>query len=351
MLAKDYDYLLIFEQGLRNLFVTATEALKIPDKKIIYALDLSSWLSHPSAIFSLVDSNNEGEKIYRHLNLSLDKQFSDFVTCTVEGISYIATAKDKVIMNQMYIDRKNFSAADMWAFHALTKKYYDVDDSSGWILDLGANIGTTGIYFTKKIAPNLKCLAFEPDKENFRMLKANILLNDLEDKFIVENIGLGAESGEQIMYKNSINPGGNSIIKYGENMSKEKINIITLDSYLASSEIFPEDVKYIWIDTEGFEAQVLIGMENLITKNPAPIFIEYNPVAWERCGVLLKVIALLDKYYSHFIMIKEFLQTGKIKVYPIAKLQNFKDPTTGLVGFGGLGDIFLIAKGRNIIEA
>jgi len=84
----------------------------------------------------------------------------------------------------------------MKIFHDLAQKYYQVDDSNGLFLDLGANIGTTGIYFLKKLTPNLKLLAFEPDAENFKMLHANLILNDLYENSIVENFGLGIEESE-----------------------------------------------------------------------------------------------------------------------------------------------------------
>ena len=65
---------------------------------------------------------------------------NSFVTCTVEGLSYVATAKDNVIMPNMYVGRVNWSSRDMKRFHELAQKYYGIDDSEGFFLDLGANI-------------------------------------------------------------------------------------------------------------------------------------------------------------------------------------------------------------------
>lgn len=82
------------------------------------------------------------------------KNSNAFVTCTVEGLSYVATSADNIIMDNMYVRRVNWASNEMRLFYELAKKYYNVDDSAGYFLDLGANIGTTGVYFCKKLAPN-----------------------------------------------------------------------------------------------------------------------------------------------------------------------------------------------------
>ena len=264
---------------------------------------------------------------------------NDFVTCTVEGINYVATSKDITIMQDMYVSRVNYSAADMKMFHDLAKKYYNVDDSEGYFLDLGANIGTTGIYFCKKLAPNLKCLAFEPDAENFKLLRINTILNDMEDKSTLVNCGLGDKMEEIPLYKNSANPGANSIFQYMENMSSETIKIIPLDSYFAENKIAAEEVKYIWIDTEGFEVQVLLGAKNLLIKNPVPVFMECNPKAWNISGKLEQMVELIKEAgYTHYIWIQEQMSSGEENLHPIEKILTIP------ASIDQIGDIFLIRK-------
>ena len=259
---------------------------------------------------------------------------NDFVTCTVEGVNYVATAKDDAIMRDMYVSRVNFSAAGIKMFHDLAKKYFNVDDSAGYFLDLGANIGTTGIYFCKKLAPNLKCLAFEPDAENFKLLRINTILNDMEDRATLVNCGLGENFDTMTMYRNLENPGANSTFQYMENMPSETIKIIPLDAYLDENKIDPQEIKYIWVDTEGFEAQVLLGAKNLLAKNPAPIFMECNLRAWDNSGYFDDMLALLSEHYTHFIRV----QVDET-IYPLNALKTMERPDNPL---GQTGDIFLI---------
>ncbi|MBE8953975.1 MAG: FkbM family methyltransferase [Quinella sp. 1Q7] len=345
LLSKDaWDWLLIFEQGSRNLFDAAIQLLKLPPDRVIYALDLNSWLQHPKAALVLTNpASPNGAYIYNYLNWAWSRQLNNFVTCTVEGLSYVATSQDDMIMRSMYTERVNWVANDMQLFHALAQKYYGVDDGAGYFLDLGANIGTTGIYFTKKLAPNLKLLAFEPDAENFKLLSVNLLLNDLgDDKVTIVNSGLGDKFDEMTMYRDLENPGSNRLVQYKADMPHETIKIMPLDSYLAENNIAARDVKYIWIDTEGFEAQVLLGAKNLLTENPAPIFVEFNLGAWRKSGCFDEFFAIIAGKYSHFIL----LDYGKETLYPIDALRTLTPPTEGFGRIGG--DIFLIKAGTSI---
>lgn len=57
---NSWDYLLIFENGARNFFNTMAQFMKIPPKKIIYALDLNSWAEHPAAVYELLNPARGG---------------------------------------------------------------------------------------------------------------------------------------------------------------------------------------------------------------------------------------------------------------------------------------------------
>ena len=339
---NSWDWLLIFERGLRNFFDTTIQVLKLPLDRVIYALDMNSWVQHPKAAFTLANTIRGGG-IFLTINFAMSQQLNSFVTCTVEGISYVATAADNMIMRQMYTARSNWAAEDMRAFHELAKKYYNVDDSAGYFLDLGANIGTTGIYFLKKFTPNLKLIAFEPDAENFKLLSVNLLLNDIANKTFAVNCGLGDKRDEMAIHRNLDNPGGNSLIENESHTATSTAKILPLDDYLAENQIAAQEVKYIWIDTEGFEPQVLIGAKNLLRENPAPIFMECNLGAWKNSGRFEEMMTLLAENYSHFML----FSSGKEILCPLDALRSFEIPNNAP---GQIGDIFLIKKGAFAAE-
>ena len=347
---SSWEYLLVFEQGAHQFFVVLAQFMNIPPQRVIFALDWNSWATHPAAMYTLLNPQGGGQLAYRILHFQTARQFNYFTSCTTaDGLHYVATSKDEAILGQMYINRQNYSADTIEAFYLLTKNFYNVDDSEGIFLDIGANIGTTGIYFLKKFAPNLKLLAFEPDPENFKLLRANLILNDLYEKTTVENYGLGNVESEQTMYRMPNNPGSNGMYTnfFLDDAPVEKVKIISLDKYFVEKNISPKDVKYIWIDTEGFEPQVLLGMKNILQENPAPVFFEFNPQRWQETGCYEKLVDFLKELYVGYIWTKEYFQTKKFTVNKIEDLLKFRN-STDAAGF--IGDIFLIHELKDEVK-
>ena len=44
---KSWEYLLVFENGARQFFVTLAQFMNIPENRVVYALDWNSWATHP----------------------------------------------------------------------------------------------------------------------------------------------------------------------------------------------------------------------------------------------------------------------------------------------------------------
>ena len=341
----DWDYVFIFDddnsQAVFNEILSTMRAMNVPTDNIIFATTALSWTDHPAAAYLLLNPTEEpAEKVFRWLNFVNHKKWHQYNVCTVEGLNYVATSADEYTLALMCLDRKNYAADEMKAFHALTKKFYGVDDDDGYFLDLGANIGTTGVYFLQKLAPRLKLFAVEPDAENFKLLRVNLIMNDLDNRATLVNCGLGDKFDTLSMYRDPTNPACNGFLCEGDRPT-ETIQIAPLDYLLAESDISPAEVKYIWIDTEGFEAQVLLGAKNLLAQTSAPLFVECNLGAWKNSGLLERLIEFLATVgYRHFITIQEFLRTGNEKIYPIKDILvgvNYVEPPLGQVG-----DIFLI---------
>ena len=344
ILRGDWDYVLIFDdKDSREIFdemLSTMRAMNFSTDNIIFAKTITSWLDKSAAVYSLLNPLT-AEKTFRWLNFVNHRKWHRYTACDAEEIHYVGTSADDYIIGYSYINNKNDSTDKMKTFHALAKKYYGTDDGDGYFLDLGANIGTTGIYFLKKLAPNLKLFAVEPDAENFKLLRVNLILNDMDSRATLVNCGLGDKFDTLTMYRDLKYPVRNSVFNYLNDTVSETIQIAPTDYLLAESEIVPEEVKYIWIDTEGFEAQVLLGAQNLLAKSNAAVFMECNLLAWKNSGLLEKMIDMLKDFgYENFISVKEFLQTDKEKIYPIENLLvavNYAKPPLGQTG-----DIFLI---------
>ena len=342
----DWDFVLIFEQGQRKLFDEIFEVMKsmnISTKNIIFAKDFFHLLNHPDAVRALFKPSTDiYTAVQRQSDFFNHKRWDNkYVSCSVEGLHYVASTEDLAIAGNMYVTNSSFASNDIKSFHELSKKYYGIDSSGGGgiFLVLGANIGTTGIYFLKKFAPDMRVIAFEPDAENFKLLRINTILNSVEDNMTLVNYGLGDKFSEMTMYIEPSNPGYNSVIKFEDRTRTETIKIIPLDAYLAENKIAVSDVKYIWIDTEGFEPQVLLGAKKLLREKPFPIFMECNLKAWDKSGCFEDMLTLLAEQYSHFILLN---RNGTETLCPLEALRTLERPNNP---FGQIGDIFLIRKG------
>lgn len=277
--------------------------------------------------------SNGGGIVQRLLHFNIARHLNSFIVAsTKDGFHFIHSAeKAGGLLSKVYFTRKNFSADELDLLNQLAKEFYNVDNSAGYFLDIGAHIGTSGIYFVKKFAPNLKLIAFEPDAENVKFLRINLILNDMEESTVIEQYAVGATDSEQILYK--AGSGAHSFFNYRNDVeSSESMKIASLDSYLAKNNIRPEEIKYLWIDTEGFEAQVVVGAKNLLAENPAPLYMEFSPTFWNKSGYYDKMMEILLQHYDKFIFIGETLKKGTKTLQPIEKLWEFKNSTINRMG-------------------
>ena len=240
-------------------------------------------------------------------------------------------------MPTMIRDGKVWSADEMHLFYRLAHEYYVLrDDEPGYFLDLGANIGTTSIYFRKKVDTNVEIVAFEPDDSNNKLLQINLLLNGLAGEAYAESYGLSDRRENRQLYYDENNPGGTSLVKNSGGMTAE-VPLISLDEYFEESGLDDARIKYIWIDTEGFELFVVGGAMNILKKRAIPLYMEFNPYLWNKQGHLQTMAdCLREAGYTRYILIQEYME-GRKEIWPVDSLVAFKD-----AGPNFQRDIFLI---------
>ena len=150
------------------------------------------------------------------------------------------------------------------------------------IFDIGAHKGETIKFFLKNFEFE-KIYSFEPIPETFELLKKNINLLDnfKKKKIVLENSAVGSAE-TKISIKQMVESSSSTIRDINQNSkyfnkkkkllysSKEDffkkidVNQITLNKYTKINSI--EKIDFLKIDTEGYELDVLIGLENKIEK-------------------------------------------------------------------------------------
>ncbi len=234
-----------------------------------------------------------------------------------EKIVYLYNREDKIIPGHMEITGHNWSDRMIEDFFSLVHKNKKEFSDDGIFFDIGANIGTTSVYVAKQY-PNMKVIGFEPMKENYYLLRANVDLNKVTN-VICENLALSDEEGEVLFQYNRDNSGDSHLVENGSSKDIEKVITKTIDGYVQEKGLHFNDIQMIWMDCQGFEAPILQGAKDLLQENPIPLLMEYNYDIYQKRGELPVIISVLNGVYSSFVNMNDETKT----VHGITELDYF----------------------------
>ena len=180
-------------------------------------------------------------KVHDYVDSKIQKKI-----VTIEGIKFLGVVENIIEVHVTNIPEIEFC-----------KKEIKKGDT---VVDIGANIGLFTLFFSKLVGTTGRVIAFEPDPENFDVLKKNIELNEITNVTLVQK-GVSNKNESVKLYKSNVS-GGHSLIK--NEWAKEYTNIqtVTLDDYFRG-----EEIDMIKIDAEGFELEVIEGGKKLLENN------------------------------------------------------------------------------------
>ncbi len=138
--------------------------------------------------------------------------------------------------------------------------------------DIGANIGSYSILASG--VNKATTIAFEPSATTFLQLQKNITINHLENKVKAFSLALGAKV-ETLYFTTALDTINHVVPEYEMKNTENRVevNVDTLDN-IAKEQGVPSLIK---IDVEGFETEVINGMEKtLADKTLKAIIIELN---------------------------------------------------------------------------
>ena len=150
-------------------------------------------------------------------------------------------------------------------------EYGPLDVAGKTVIDVGASIGDTAIYFLIKGAKRV--IAIEPNILAIHYLQRNINLNRFDDKITVVNAAVGREHSTMI-----IDPSSPPETGYKPNVAAVgvEISVIPLADIIES---LGHDVV-LKLDCEGCEFEALESIPSSILSNVDEIFLEFhrNPI-------------------------------------------------------------------------
>jgi len=161
----------------------------------------------------------------------------------------------------------------------------------GWLLDVGANVGTVCIMLARRGA-FARAMAVEPAPNTFRHLVKNVARNGLGDSIRCVNAALSATSGTAEL-ELSTNSGDHRVRVAGPLAAEQyhehtrpliRVPLRRLDDLLDEHGIARADIGLLWMDVQGHEQHVLEGAPKLLAGG-VPIVVEFWPYGLRRAGV------------------------------------------------------------------
>lgn len=147
------------------------------------------------------------------------------------------------------------------------------------VVDIGAHVGTYTVLAGKRGA---SVLAIEPDPESFRLLRINMLLNNVAG--IAENIALLDKTGHAMLKSSNEQSSANSLILKEDGLSYNDIKVPTdtLENVMKRNGIGHVDI--LKMDCEGAEYSILDSVSDKTAASIDRMIIEYHYIDAERNG-------------------------------------------------------------------
>lgn len=153
----------------------------------------------------------------------------------------------------------------------------------GTLLDVGANIGLIAIPVLERC--RARCLAFEPEPTNLRLLQRNVHRHGFEARVEIHGVALDAEPGRTMLALSEENSGDHRLMRphcaAAHGCACVEVAAARLDDVLEARKLEPPVVMKV--DCQGAEARVLRGARASLARVDH-LVIEYWPAGLLHMG-------------------------------------------------------------------
>ena len=153
---------------------------------------------------------------------------------------------------------------------------------SSVFLDIGANSGYYTALFLSRADRQSRVVALESDPQCFPFLERTAAANGVAESTCLR-IAVSDESGTGYLYRNDENRGDNRLYRNDLATSSCTVEVATVDGILDQLGIAGVDL--VKIDVQGYEANVLRGMQNTLQRTSRMIILtEFWPSGLQQAG-------------------------------------------------------------------
>ena len=265
-------------------------------------------------VFKKEGVNSFSAKLIDFILMSLKRFFREYVALK---LAYLKSNNGMIIKNihdnPMMLDLNDLGISRellIYGYHEWnsTNEVKKLVKKGMRILEIGANIGYYAILEAKLAGEKGFLYAIEPSPFNFDMLKKNIALNGIKNSEIYQKAA--GSKGEMAKFYVANKSNLSSFIKRDDmDMYKNgkiiDVEIVRLDDFLVNKE-----VDFIRMDVEGYEKEILKGLEKTMTKqHPKHFFIEiHSDLLHKKNSSAREILEYLNKF--GYKVIKSFHRGG-----------------------------------------
>lgn len=192
-------------------------------------------------------------------------------------------------------------------------------------VDVGANIGTATVPALIRFGA-AGAVAIEPNMENFKLLRCNLIANELDERVVAVNAALSDTVGMALLELGESNWGDHRVrattssgpARYGEDdRPVEEVHLVTFDSLVDDRTLDISSLGVVWVDTQGHEAQVLAGAQSLLASE-VPVVIEYWPYGLRRADGLEQLHEIVASHFQTVVDLRASAAKGRPVEVPAA---------------------------------
>ena len=262
--------------------------------------------------------------------ISLARESMPYISVQADGLSFFFSNTDQAILNYI-VENKKIWAKDEMDF--VLGYYNNISSRPANVIDIGANVGTSIVYFRDRLGEESKYYAIEPVTDNFYLLNANCAINGFPD-IRTFKLGISDKEGEAQI---DINPNnmGNCKIAGSDDMKLvqcesdvtyvgESVKLITLDSLFGKEQITIDSPVLFWIDVEGHEPEVFRGGMDSFRNPDSAVFCEFNPRLYKHNGRYDGFLQDIKSCFGRFICFEQ-AESGNYYFRDISEIDKVAD--------------------------
>ena len=235
----------------------------------------------PGALIGYVVAGATGISVYGYYIRFLISRSGEVIERMIRGNPMKLNLRDDGLSRDLFIYGVREERGTELFERELERVAETVDE--GVVIEIGANIGYFALMELNALGDSPSLVAFEPDERSAALLERNLDLNGYRDAATVERAAVGSECGTaefELLEHSNLNKVKDELTVDPEYEVDRTVTVDmwSIDSYLDVHDIDPESVVAARMDVEGYEVEVLRGMDRVLSApGPLVLSLEIHP--------------------------------------------------------------------------